>query len=137
MVFCPSRREFRSKPKGINIRTVFTTSAFFLTSRGDFFSVTGTTNKRTNLSLKLVTEDEEEEDVNADEELDRTTGFLSDTQVKSKPKLSDLVKTTCKERLQKKHDKKIGDRGELFLQKTDSESPFNLLQILQKHGNLR
>lgn len=134
MVFCRRRREFKSKPKGINVRTVFTTS-FFLISRGDFF-ITGTS-QRTTLSLKSVTEDEEEEDVNADEELDRTVGSLSDTQVKSKPKLSDLVKTTCKERLQKKLDKKIGDGGELFLKKADSESQFDLLQMLQKHGNLR
>lgn len=57
--------------------------------------------------------------------------------MKSKPKLSDLVKTTCKEMLPKKLDKKTGDGGETFLQKTDSESRFNLLQVLQKHGNLR
>ncbi|NWR56094.1 TTLL5 polyglutamylase, partial [Bucorvus abyssinicus] len=94
------------------------------------------TSQPTNLSLKSVTEDEEEEDVNADEELDRTAGSRSDTQVKSKPKLSDLVKTTGKERLPKKLDKKTGDGGELCLRETDSESPFNLLQILQKHGNL-
>ncbi|NXW58141.1 TTLL5 polyglutamylase, partial [Eurystomus gularis] len=90
------------------------------------------------LSLKSDTEGEEEEDVDEDEDedLDRTVGSLLDTQVKNKPKLSDLVKTTCKERLPKKLDKKTGDGGELFLQKTDSDSQFNLLQILQKHGNL-
>ncbi|XP_061854304.1 tubulin polyglutamylase TTLL5 isoform X3 [Colius striatus] len=60
----------------------------------------------------------------------------SDTQVKSQPKLSDLVKTACKERLPKQLDKKTGDGRELILQKTDSESQFNLLQILRKHGNL-
>ncbi|XP_049681308.1 tubulin polyglutamylase TTLL5 isoform X4 [Accipiter gentilis] len=92
----------------------------------------------TKLSLKSDAEGEEEEEVDAgeDEELDRTVGSLSDTQVKSKPKLSDLVKTACKERLPEKLDKKTGDGGELFLQKTDSGSQFNLLQILQKHGNL-
>ncbi|KAM6205179.1 tubulin polyglutamylase TTLL5 [Sarcoramphus papa] len=94
------------------------------------------TSEPTKLSLKSDTEGEEEEEVDADEELDRTVGSLSDTQVKSKPKVSDLVKTTCKERLPKKLDKKTGDGGELFLRKTDSESQFNLLQILQKHGNL-
>ncbi|NXL12687.1 TTLL5 polyglutamylase, partial [Mesembrinibis cayennensis] len=89
-------------------------------------------------TLKSDTEGEEEEEVDADEdeELDRTVGSLLDTQVKSKPKLSDLVKTTCKDRLPKKLDKKTGDGGEPFLRKTDSESHFNLLQILQKHGNL-
>ncbi|XP_040977952.1 tubulin polyglutamylase TTLL5 isoform X2 [Aquila chrysaetos chrysaetos] len=92
----------------------------------------------TKLSIKSGAEGEEEEEVDAgeDEELDRTVGSLSDTQVKSKPKLSDLVKTACKERLPEKLNKKTGDGGELFLQKTDSGSQFNLLQILQKHGNL-
>uniref|UniRef100_A0A8C0FDS8 Tubulin--tyrosine ligase-like protein 5 n=1 Tax=Bubo bubo TaxID=30461 RepID=A0A8C0FDS8_BUBBB len=94
------------------------------------------TSEPTKLSLKSDTEGEEEAEVDEDEELDRTVGCLSDTQVKNKPKLSDLVKTTCKERLPKKLDKKTGDGGELFLRKTDSESQFNLLQILQKHGNL-
>ncbi|XP_075359395.1 tubulin polyglutamylase TTLL5 isoform X2 [Mycteria americana] len=96
------------------------------------------TSEPTKLSLKSDTEGEEEEEVDADEaeELDRTVGSLSDTQVKSKPKLCDLVKTTCKERLPKKLDKKTGNGGEPFLQKADSESQFNLLQILQKHGNL-
>ncbi|NXD75693.1 TTLL5 polyglutamylase, partial [Halcyon senegalensis] len=96
------------------------------------------TSEPTKLSLKSDTEGEEEEEVDADEdeELDRTVGSLSDTQVKSKPKLSDLVKNSCKERLPKKLDKKTEDGGELFLQKPDSESPFNLLHILQKHGNL-
>lgn len=76
-------------------------------------------------------------DANEDEELDRTVGSLSDTQMKSKPKLSDLVKTTCEEKLPKTLDKKTGDGGEPFPRKTDSEPQFNLLQILQKHGNLR
>ncbi|XP_010153413.1 PREDICTED: tubulin polyglutamylase TTLL5-like, partial [Eurypyga helias] len=93
------------------------------------------TSAPTKLSLKSDTEGEEEEEVDADEELDRTVGSLSNTEVKSKPKLSDLVKTTCKEKLPKKLDKKTGD-GELLLRKTDSESQVNLLQILQKHGNL-
>ncbi|NWY58103.1 TTLL5 polyglutamylase, partial [Chionis minor] len=95
------------------------------------------TSDPTKLSLKSDTEGEEEEevDVDEDEELDRTVGSLLDTQVKSKPKLSDLVKTTSKERLTKKLDKKTED-GEQFLRKTGSESQFNLLQILQKHGNL-
>ncbi|NXN58117.1 TTLL5 polyglutamylase, partial [Rynchops niger] len=89
------------------------------------------TSDATKLSFKSDTEGEEEEEVDEDEELDRTVGSL-----KSKPKLSDLVKTTCNKRLPKKLDKKTGDGGEPFLQKTDSESQFNLLQILQKHGNM-
>uniref|UniRef100_A0A663DSU7 Tubulin--tyrosine ligase-like protein 5 n=1 Tax=Aquila chrysaetos chrysaetos TaxID=223781 RepID=A0A663DSU7_AQUCH len=110
---------------------------FFLTSIGDFSYTTGAS-ETTKLSIKSGAEGEEEEEVDAgeDEELDRTVGSLSDTQVKSKPKLSDLVKTACKERLPEKLNKKTGDGGELFLQKTDSGSQFNLLQILQKHGNL-
>ncbi|NXW06085.1 TTLL5 polyglutamylase, partial [Fregetta grallaria] len=94
------------------------------------------TSEPTKLSLKSDAEGEEEEEVDEDEELDRTVGSLSDTQVKSQPKLSDLVKTTCKERLPKKLDKKTGGGGEPFLRKTDSESQFNLLQTLQKHGKL-
>ncbi|NWT02109.1 TTLL5 polyglutamylase, partial [Mionectes macconnelli] len=96
------------------------------------------TSESTKLSLKSDTEGEEEEEVDADEdeELDRTVCSVSDTQVKNKPKLSDSVKTTCKESLSKKLDKKTGDGEELFLQKLGSESQFNLLQILQKHGNL-
>ncbi|NXU52788.1 TTLL5 polyglutamylase, partial [Turnix velox] len=85
-------------------------------------------------SLKSDTDGEEEEEVDAgedEEELGRTTDSL-----KNKPKLSELVNNPCKERLPKKHDKKTGDRGELLLQKTKSESQFNLLQILQKQGNL-
>ncbi|NWS73545.1 TTLL5 polyglutamylase, partial [Crotophaga sulcirostris] len=94
--------------------------------------------KPAKLSLKSDTEGEEEEEVNTDEDekLDRTVDLLSSTQVKSKSKLSDLVKTTCKETLQNKLDKKTGDGGEQFLQKAGSESQFNLLQVLQKHGNL-
>ncbi|NXC17911.1 TTLL5 polyglutamylase, partial [Corythaeola cristata] len=96
------------------------------------------TSEPAKLSLKSDTEGEEEEEMDADEDekLDRTVGSLLDTHVKSKRKLSDLVKTTCKERLPKKLDKKTGDGGELFLQKPVSESQFNLLQILQKDGNL-
>ncbi|NXS36914.1 TTLL5 polyglutamylase, partial [Pomatostomus ruficeps] len=96
------------------------------------------TSEPTKLSLKSDTEGEEEEEVDAgeDEEVDRSVCSLSDTQVKNKPKLSDSVKTTCKERLLKKLDKKTEDGEELFLQKPDSESPFNLLHILQKRGNL-
>ncbi|XP_017597561.1 PREDICTED: tubulin polyglutamylase TTLL5 isoform X5 [Corvus brachyrhynchos] len=96
------------------------------------------TSEPTKLSLKSDMEGEEEEEMDGDEdeEVDRSVCSLSDTQVKNKPKLSDSVKTTCKERLPKKTDKKTGDGAELFLQKPDSESQFNLLQILQKHGNL-
>ncbi|KAI1237708.1 Tubulin polyglutamylase TTLL5, partial [Lamprotornis superbus] len=84
------------------------------------------TSEPTKLSLKSDTDDEEEEEMDADE----------DEEVKNKPKLSDSVKTPCKERLPKKCDKKTGAGEELFLQKPDSESRFNLLQILQKQGNL-
>ncbi|NWQ63616.1 TTLL5 polyglutamylase, partial [Neopipo cinnamomea] len=96
------------------------------------------TSESTKLSLKSDTEGEEEEEVDADEdeELDRSVCSVSDTQVKNKPKLSDSVKTTFKERLPKKLDKTTGDGEELFVQKLGSESQFNLLQILQKHGNL-
>ncbi|XP_048164110.1 tubulin polyglutamylase TTLL5 isoform X2 [Corvus hawaiiensis] len=96
------------------------------------------TSEPTKLSLKSDMEGEEEEEMDGDEdeEVDRSVCSLSDTQGKNKPKLSDSVKTTCKERLPKKPDKKTGDGAELFLQKPDSESQFNLLQILQKHGNL-
>ncbi|NXM66522.1 TTLL5 polyglutamylase, partial [Serilophus lunatus] len=94
------------------------------------------TSEPTKLSLKSDTEGEEEEEVVADEELDRTVCSVLDTRVKNKPKCSDLMKTTVKERLPKKLDKKTGDGEELFLRKLGSESQFNLLQVLQKHGNL-
>ncbi|NWR52980.1 TTLL5 polyglutamylase, partial [Regulus satrapa] len=96
------------------------------------------TSEPTQLSLKSETEGEEEEEMDADEdeEVDRSVCSLSDTQVKTKPKLSDSVKTACKERFPKQHHKKTGDGGEMFLQKQDSESQFNLLQVLQKQGNL-
>ncbi|XP_071602048.1 tubulin polyglutamylase TTLL5 isoform X2 [Heliangelus exortis] len=95
------------------------------------------TSKPTKLSLKSDTEGEEEEEVDAgeDEELDRTV-CSSDTQVKSKPKLSDMVKNACKDKLPKELDRKTEDGGEPILQQPDSESQFNLLQILQNHGNL-
>ncbi|NWX02854.1 TTLL5 polyglutamylase, partial [Caloenas nicobarica] len=98
------------------------------------------TSETTKLPIKSDTEGEEEEGMDEgedkDEELDRNVGAPSDAQVKSKPELSDLVNTTCKEKLPKKLDKKTGDGGEPFLQKADSESQFNLLHILQEHGNL-
>ncbi|NXU10716.1 TTLL5 polyglutamylase, partial [Pardalotus punctatus] len=96
------------------------------------------TSETTKLSLKSDTEGEEEEEMDADEdeEVDRSVCSPLDTQVKNEPKLSDSMKTICKERLPKKLDKKTEDGEELFLQKPDSESQFNLLQILQKHGNL-
>ncbi|XP_030095965.1 tubulin polyglutamylase TTLL5 isoform X2 [Serinus canaria] len=96
------------------------------------------TSEPAKLSLKSDTEGEEEEemDEDEDEDVDRSVCSLSDTQVKNKPKLSDSVKTACKERLQKKHNKKTGDGEKLFLQKPDSKSQFNLLQILQNQGNL-
>uniref|UniRef100_A0A8D2PTF4 Tubulin--tyrosine ligase-like protein 5 n=1 Tax=Zosterops lateralis melanops TaxID=1220523 RepID=A0A8D2PTF4_ZOSLA len=96
------------------------------------------TSEPTKLSLKSNTESEEEEDMDADEEedVDRSVCSLSDAQVKNKPKVSDSVKTTSKEKLPKKHEKKTGDGEGVFLQKRDSERQFNLLQILQKQGNL-
>ncbi|NXU78050.1 TTLL5 polyglutamylase, partial [Oreotrochilus melanogaster] len=95
------------------------------------------TSKLTKLSLKSDTEGEEEEEVDAgeDEELDRTV-CSSDTYVKSKPKLSDMVKNACKDKLPKELDRKTEDGREPILQQPDSESQFNLLQILQNHGNL-
>ncbi|XP_068802709.1 tubulin polyglutamylase TTLL5 isoform X2 [Struthio camelus] len=94
------------------------------------------TSKPTKLSLKSDTEGEEEEEADADEdeELDGTAGSLLDTQVKSKTKVSELVKAACQENIPKKLDKKTG--GEQFLEKTEAESQFNLLQILQENGNL-
>ncbi|CAN8215413.1 unnamed protein product [Coccothraustes coccothraustes] len=96
------------------------------------------TSEPAKLSLKSDTEGEEEEemDEDEDEDVDRSVCSLLDTQVKTKPKLSDSVKTACKERLPKKHNKKTGDGEKLFLQKPDSKSQFNLLQILQNQGNL-
>ncbi|NXM62220.1 TTLL5 polyglutamylase, partial [Illadopsis cleaveri] len=95
------------------------------------------TSEPTKLSLKSDMESEEEEEMDADEEeVDRSVCSLSSAQVKNKPKDSDSVKTTSKEKLPKKHDKKTGDGERLFLQKQDSEPQFNLLQILQKQGNL-
>ncbi|XP_039561305.1 tubulin polyglutamylase TTLL5 isoform X3 [Passer montanus] len=96
------------------------------------------TSEPTKLSLKSDMEGEEEEelDEDEDEEVDRSVCSLSDTQVKSKPKLSDSVTTPCKKRLPKKHNKKTGDGEKLFLKKQASESQFNLLQILQNQGNL-
>ncbi|NXA31770.1 TTLL5 polyglutamylase, partial [Eudromia elegans] len=89
------------------------------------------TSKPTKLPVKSDTEDEEEEV----EDEDGTASSLSGTQVKSKTKLSELVKTGCQEDMLKKLDKKTGD-GELFLEKPKPESQFNLLQILQENGNL-
>ncbi|KFO97131.1 Tubulin polyglutamylase TTLL5, partial [Calypte anna] len=95
------------------------------------------TSKPTKLSLKSDTEGEEEEEVDAgeDEELDRTV-CSSDTSVKSKPKLSDMVKNACKDKMPKELDRKTEDGGEPILQQPDSESQFDLLQVLQNHGNL-
>ncbi|NXF17496.1 TTLL5 polyglutamylase, partial [Rhodinocichla rosea] len=96
------------------------------------------TSEPAKLSLKSDMEGEGEEEMDEDEaeDVDRSVCSLSDTQVKNKPKLSDSVKTACKERLPKKHNKKTGDGEKLFLQKPDSKSQFNLLQILQNQGNL-
>ncbi|XP_021256981.1 tubulin polyglutamylase TTLL5 isoform X2 [Numida meleagris] len=94
------------------------------------------TSQPTKLSLTDTEGEEEEEAADEDEEQDGTLGSLSNSQLKSKPKLSDLVKTASKERLTEKLDKKTRNGGEPFLEKTDSKSQFNLLQILQKNGNL-
>ncbi|XP_072786384.1 tubulin polyglutamylase TTLL5 isoform X6 [Taeniopygia guttata] len=91
----------------------------------------------TKFSLKSDTEGEEEEAMDGGEGVDRNVCSLSDTKVKNKPKPSDSVKTTCKERLPKNHNKKkTGDGEKLFLQKPDSKPQLNLLQILQNQGNL-
>nr|XP_025976154.1 tubulin polyglutamylase TTLL5 isoform X2 [Dromaius novaehollandiae] len=94
------------------------------------------TSKPTKLSVKSDTEVEEEEEADKDEELGGTASSVLDTQLKSKTKLSELVKAACQENTPKKLDKKTGDGGELFLEKTEPESQFNLLQILQENGNL-
>ncbi|NXT11686.1 TTLL5 polyglutamylase, partial [Prunella fulvescens] len=96
------------------------------------------TSEPTKLSLKSDMEGEEEEEMDEDEDekVDRSVCSLLDTQVKDKPKLSDSMKTPCKERLPKNHNKKTGDGEKLFLQKPRSESQFNLLQSLQNQGNL-
>ncbi|NXA50389.1 TTLL5 polyglutamylase, partial [Nothocercus julius] len=91
------------------------------------------TSKPTKLPVKSDTEGEEEEE--ADEDEDGTASSLSGTQVKNKTKLSELVKAGCQEKVLKKVDKKIGD-GDLFPEKKEPESQFNLLQILQENGNL-
>ncbi|XP_025912953.1 tubulin polyglutamylase TTLL5 isoform X4 [Apteryx rowi] len=104
-------------------------------SSGHFSSILGTS-KPTKLSLKSDTEGEEEEEADEEEELDGTASSVLDTQVKSKTKLSGLVKAACQENMPKKLDKKTGDGGEPFLEKTEPESQFNLLQILQENGNL-
>ncbi|NXP60016.1 TTLL5 polyglutamylase, partial [Chloropsis cyanopogon] len=96
------------------------------------------TSEPAKLSLKSDMEDEEEEEMDEDEneEVDRSVCSFLDTQEKNKPKPPDSVKTTCKERLPKKHNKKTRDGEELCPQKPDSESQFNLLQVLQNQGNL-
>ncbi|XP_052551998.1 tubulin polyglutamylase TTLL5 isoform X3 [Tympanuchus pallidicinctus] len=94
------------------------------------------TSQPTKLSL-TDTEGEEEEGVaDENEEQSGTLGSLSNRQLKSKPKLSDLEKTSSKEILTEKLDKKTRNEGGPFLEKTDSKSQFNLLQILKKNGNL-
>ncbi|XP_072193924.1 tubulin polyglutamylase TTLL5 isoform X2 [Excalfactoria chinensis] len=94
------------------------------------------TSQPTKLALTDTEGEEEEEAADEDEDQDRTLGSLSNSQLKSKPKLSDLVKTVSKERLAEKLDKKTGNGGEPFPEKTDAKSQFNLLQILKKNGNL-
>lgn len=94
------------------------------------------TSQPTKLSLTDTEGEEEEEAADEDEEQDGTLGSLSNSQLKSKPKLSELVKTASKERLTEKLDKKTRNGGEPFLEKSDSKSQFNLLQILKKDGNL-
>ncbi|RLW09993.1 hypothetical protein DV515_00002092 [Chloebia gouldiae] len=94
------------------------------------------TSEPTKLSLKSDMEGEEEEEMDGGEGVDRNVCSFSNTKVKNKPKLSDSVKTTCKERLPKNHNKKTGDGEKLFLREPDSKPQFNLLQILQNQGNL-
>ncbi|XP_065608058.1 tubulin polyglutamylase TTLL5 [Cyrtonyx montezumae] len=89
----------------------------------------------TKLSLTDTEGEEEEEVADEDEEQDGIVGSLSNSQLKSEPKLSDL-KIANKERLPEELDKKTRNGGEPFLGKTGSKSQFNLLQILQKSGNL-
>ncbi|OXB66849.1 hypothetical protein ASZ78_003551 [Callipepla squamata] len=93
------------------------------------------TSQTTKLSLTDTEGEEEEEVADEDEEQGGTVGSLSNSQLKSEPKLSDL-KIANKERLPEELDKKTRNGGEPFLGKTGSKSQFNLLQILQKSGNL-
>uniref|UniRef100_A0A8B9FI34 Tubulin--tyrosine ligase-like protein 5 n=1 Tax=Amazona collaria TaxID=241587 RepID=A0A8B9FI34_9PSIT len=131
-VLCRVREE--NERRGGFIRIFPTPVTWGLYGIGDFYSTTGTS-EPIKLSLKSDAEGEEEEEVDTDEdELDRAVGSVLDSEVKSKPKLSDLVRTASKERLLKKLDKKPGDGGEPFLHKTNIQ--INLLQTLQKHGNL-
>uniref|UniRef100_A0A803YLI0 Tubulin--tyrosine ligase-like protein 5 n=1 Tax=Meleagris gallopavo TaxID=9103 RepID=A0A803YLI0_MELGA len=103
--------------------------------RIDYFFSTGTS-QPTKLSLTDTEGEEEEGAAGEDEEQGGTLGSLSNSQLKSKPKLSDPEKTSSKERLTEKLDKKTRNEGGPFLEKTDSKSQFNLLQILKKNGNL-
>uniref|UniRef100_A0A669PME3 Tubulin--tyrosine ligase-like protein 5 n=1 Tax=Phasianus colchicus TaxID=9054 RepID=A0A669PME3_PHACC len=94
------------------------------------------TSQSTKLSLTDTEGEEEEGAADEDEEQGRTLGSLSNSQLKSKPKLTDLEKTSSKEMLTEKLDKKTRNEGGPFLEKTDLKSQFNLLQILKKNGNL-
>uniref|UniRef100_A0A8C9FWQ1 Tubulin--tyrosine ligase-like protein 5 n=1 Tax=Pavo cristatus TaxID=9049 RepID=A0A8C9FWQ1_PAVCR len=120
---------------GINLSIFIVGQSPWLDHRIDYFFSTGAS-QPTKLSLTDTEGEEEEEAADEDEEQDGTLGSLSNSQLKSKPKLSDLVKTASKERLTEKLDKKTRNGGEPFLEKTDSKSEFNLLQILKKNGNL-
>uniref|UniRef100_A0A8C3LTB6 Tubulin--tyrosine ligase-like protein 5 n=1 Tax=Chrysolophus pictus TaxID=9089 RepID=A0A8C3LTB6_CHRPC len=94
------------------------------------------TSQSTKLSLTDTEGEEEEGAADEDEEQGGTLGSLSNSQLKSKPKLTDLEKTSSKEMLAEKLDKKTRNEGGPFLEKTDLKSQFNLLQILKKNGNL-
>ncbi|XP_042669125.1 tubulin polyglutamylase TTLL5 isoform X3 [Centrocercus urophasianus] len=94
------------------------------------------TSQPTKLSLTDTEGEEEEGAADENEEQSGTLGSLSNRQLKSKPKLSDLEKTSSKEMLTEKLDKKTRNEGGPFLEKIDSKSQFNLLQILKKNGNL-
>uniref|UniRef100_A0A669PF15 Tubulin--tyrosine ligase-like protein 5 n=1 Tax=Phasianus colchicus TaxID=9054 RepID=A0A669PF15_PHACC len=106
-----------------------------LNHRIDYFFSIGTS-QSTKLSLTDTEGEEEEGAADEDEEQGRTLGSLSNSQLKSKPKLTDLEKTSSKEMLTEKLDKKTRNEGGPFLEKTDLKSQFNLLQILKKNGNL-
>lgn len=89
------------------------------------------------MSLTDTEGEEEEGAADENEEQSGTLGSLSNRQLKSKPKLSDLEKTSSKEMLTEKLDKKTRNEGGPFVEKIDSKPQFNLLQILKKNGNLR
>ncbi|XP_075782956.1 tubulin polyglutamylase TTLL5 isoform X4 [Pelodiscus sinensis] len=99
------------------------------------------TSKLKEMPLKSDTESDEEEEARENEEIevtrDETAASLTDTQVKCKPKLSEVMDAVCRENVLKEPEQKAGGGGaELLLQEVKPEPRFNLVQILQENGNL-